>query len=446
MKTFNDLGLAEPILKAVTAEGYSQPTSIQNRAISVLLTGQDVLGIAQTGTGKTAAFVLPLLHKLAQRRHRGISKMCGALILVPTRELATQIIENIKKYSKFMRISTALIIGGVRPATQIRELNSGADIVVATPGRLLDHINTGAIILVKTQMVVIDEADQMLDLGFLPAIRNILMKLPTSRQTALFSATMPNQIRELSSDFLINPAEIKVASVAKPIERINQSVRLVKQSDKQNTLAKILLEADVKRAIVFTRTKRGADKVCKDLVDMKFPVKSIHGDKSQEQRDAVIADFRSGKTKFLVATDVAARGIHIDNITHVVNFDLPNVPEAYVHRIGRTGRAGSSGTAISLCAPSERQLLRDIERLIGAPITIDHKNSLCVSSNISGSSRSKENNSSSQNFKRDNKQNKRPKVARTKASSPSQSNRPFKQPASEHSTDGLKRMLANIII
>ncbi len=404
------------------------------------------MGIAQTGTGKTAAFVLPLLHKLAQQRHRGISKMCGALILVPTRELASQIIENIDKYSKFMRVSTALIIGGVRPSTQIRALNSGADIVVATPGRLLDHINTGAIILVKTQMVVIDEADQMLDLGFLPAIRNILRKLPTSRQTALFSATMANQIKELSDDFLNNPAEIKVASVAKPIEQISQSVRYVKHSEKQKTLAKILIEASVKRAVIFTRTKRRADKVCKYLVEMKFPVKSIHGDKSQEQRDAAITDFRSGKTKFLVATDVAARGIHIDNITHVVNFDLPNTPEAYVHRIGRTGRAGSSGTAISLCDPSERQLLVDIERLIGTPVKIDHKNSHCGSSNVSGSSRSKENNSPSPNFKKDNKQNKRPKVTRNKVASPTQSNRQFRQPASEHSTDGLKRMLANITI
>lgn len=447
MKTFNDLGLAEPILKAVAAEGYIHPTPIQSKAVSVLLSGQDVLGIAQTGTGKTAAFVLPLLHKLAQQRHRGIPKMCGALILAPTRELATQIVENIEKYSSFMRISTALLIGGVRPGEQIRTLKTGADIVVATPGRLLDHISTGAIILAKTQLVVIDEADQMLDLGFLPDIRNILKKLPQNRQTSLFSATMPGQIRKLSNDFLTNPTEIKVAATSKPIEQINQSVRYVKQSEKRNVLAQILSDANVERTVVFTRTKRGADKVCQYLTGLQLRAQSIHGDKSQEQREAAIADFRSGKTTILVATDIAARGIDIDDVTHVVNFDIPNVAEAYVHRIGRTARAGKSGFAISLCDPSEQKLLSDIEKLIGSPLEQDNEHKQQSSSNISRSPKRKLSETSCLNIEKEKDQIKRRRAGRKKhVSSPSSKIQVRQHATSEQSTSGLKRMLANINI
>lgn len=294
--------------------------------------------------------------------------MCSALILSPTRELAAQIVENIKDYSKYTNITAALIVGGVRPGSQIKMLNAGVDIVVATPGRLLDHMGTGALILAKTQSIVIDEADQMLDLGFLPDIRKIMDRLPGNRQTALLSATMPAQIRKLADDFLSNPAEIKVAAVSRPVERITQTVRHVARTEKRDVLAEILSEANVERTVVFTRTKRGADRVCKHLKASNLPAAAIHGDKSQGQRDQTMAEFRSGKTPILVATDIAARGIDIDDISHVVNFELPNVPEAYVHRIGRTARAGKSGTAISLCDPSEQILLRDIEKLIGSQL------------------------------------------------------------------------------
>ena len=365
MTTFNDLGLAEPILRAVSAEGYSQPTPIQTQAIPPLINGQDVIGIAQTGTGKTASFVLPLLHRIAERKRRCMPRMCSALILSPTRELASQIVENIKSYGKFTYVQAVLIVGGVGPANQIKSLNAGVDIVVATPGRLLDHINSGAIMLLKTDSLVIDEADQMLDLGFLPDIRRIVEKLPAKRQTALLSATMPAQIRRLADDLLTRPKEIKVSAVARPVERIAQSVRHVAKMDKRRILTEILSDRSVERTVVFTRTKRGADRVSKHLIAANLSAASIHGDKSQGQRDRAMQSFRSGTTSILVATDVAARGIDIDDISHVVNFELPNVPESYVHRIGRTARAGKSGIAISLCDPSELGLLQDIEKLIG---------------------------------------------------------------------------------
>lgn len=371
MNTFEDLGLAEPILRAISAEGYDHPTPIQTQAIPPLLMGKDIIGIAQTGTGKTASFVLPLLHKLAKQKHKRAPRMSRALILSPTRELAAQIVNNIKSYSKFTNISVALIVGGVRPGNQIKMLNAGADIVVATPGRLLDHIKTGAIILSKTNSLIIDEADQMLDLGFLPNIKKTVETLPVNRQTALLSATMPNQIRKLANDLLTTPTEIKVAAVSRPVERISQSVRHVAKMDKRRILTEILSCPDVERTVVFTRTKRGADRVCKHLNASNLNATAIHGDKSQGQRERAMDAFRSGRTSILVATDIAARGIDIDDISHVVNFEIPNVPEAYVHRIGRTARAGRSGTAISLCDPAEKSLLKDIERLIGNQLTSD---------------------------------------------------------------------------
>lgn len=371
MTTFNDLGLAEPILKAVSAEGYTNPTPIQKQAIPVLMQGQDIIGIAQTGTGKTASFVLPLLHNITRQKRRPKSRMCSALILSPTRELASQIVDNIKCYSAFTKIKTALIVGGVKPKGQIHALKAGADIVVATPGRLLDHINSGAIMLVNTDNLVIDEADQMLDLGFLPNIRRIVEKLPENRQTALLSATMPAQIRKLANDLLVEPAEIEVAAVSRPIARIAQSVRHVEKANKLRILTEILRKNEVKRTVVFTRTKRGADRVCKSLIASSLNAACIHGDKSQGQRVRALDAFRSGKTQILVATDIAARGIDIDDISHVVNFDIPNVPESYVHRIGRTARAGKDGVAITLCDPSEKGLLRDIEKLIGNKLPCD---------------------------------------------------------------------------
>ena len=369
LKTFSDLGLAETLLRAVTAEGYTHPTPIQAEVIPAALSGRDILGIAQTGTGKTASFVLPLLHRISERAARPGKKQTSALILAPTRELATQIMESIRTYGKQMRPSVALVVGGAKPGPQIKALSRGLDVVVATPGRLEDHMSSGHIRLDATEMVVLDEADQMLDLGFMPAIRRILGKLPGQRQTMLLSATMPKPIRALAHDFLNKPAEISVAPAAQPIERIDQKVIHVEAPAKRSVLTGILSGQGVGRAIVFTRTKRGADKLNQHLQKAGLSAAAIHGNKSQSQRDRALKAFKDGRVPILVATDVAARGIDVDDVSHIINFDLPNVPEAYVHRIGRTARAGKDGTAISLCDPSERGLLRDIERLIAKKIT-----------------------------------------------------------------------------
>jgi ATP-dependent RNA helicase RhlE len=363
LKQFSELGLAEPILRAVSGEGYTNPTPIQAEVIPAMLDGRDLIGIAQTGTGKTAAFVLPLLNAVHTDNRRAAPKTCKALILVPTRELAKQVSESIRTYGRHMRVSLAVVVGGAKPFPQIKALASGVDIVIATPGRLEDHMRSGAIRLDRTGVAVLDEADQMLDLGFIPAIRRILGKLPTARQTALLSATMPKPIRALASDFLSSPAEIAVTPASKPIELIDQSVRFVNSGAKRDMLVSVLGEAKVERAIVFTRTKHGADKVCKFLENAGHRSAALHGNKSQGQRERALGAFRDGKVKVLVATDIAARGIDIDGVSHVVNYELPNVPEAYVHRIGRTARAGASGVAIAFCDASERSLLRDIERL-----------------------------------------------------------------------------------
>ena len=365
MIQFDTLGLAAPILRAVQAEGYTAPTPIQAQAVPALLAGRDVLGIAQTGTGKTAAFVLPLLDRLARDRRPTVAKRCRALILAPTRELAAQIADSIRAYGRHTRPRTAVVIGGVKAGPQIKALASGVDIVVATPGRLEDHLASGTIRLDKVSTAVLDEADQMLDLGFLPAIRRIMAKLPGDRQTVLFSATMPKPIRALAHDFQSSPEEISVAPAARPIDRIDQRVIPVDAAAKRNVLTDLLRNPDVERALVFTRTKRGADRVRQNLERAGLAAGAIHGDKSQGERERALAAFRSGRTPILVATDIAARGIDIDDVSHVVNYELPHVPESYVHRIGRTARAGKAGVAIALCDPAERGLLRDIERLIG---------------------------------------------------------------------------------
>ena len=362
---FTDLGLAEPILRAVSAEGYTTPTPIQAAAIPVVLSGRDLVGIAQTGTGKTAAFVLPILDALARDRRRAEPKGCRALVLAPTRELAAQIADAVKTYGRNLRPSVAVIVGGVRPGPQIKAMAMGVDIVIATPGRLEDHMRGNAIRLERTGVAVLDEADQMLDLGFIPAIRRILARMKPDRQTMLFSATMPPPIRALANEFLRDPAEVAVTVVSRPIERIEQSVVLVEAAAKRNALVDLLDGPDVDRAIVFTRTKHGADKVCLHLEKAGVTAAAIHGNKSQPQRERALAAFKDGRVRVMVATDIAARGIDIDDVSHVINFELPNVPESYVHRIGRTARAGRSGIAISLCDQSERPLLRDIERLIG---------------------------------------------------------------------------------
>lgn len=330
-----------------------------------MLDRHDVLGIAQTGTGKTASFVLPLLQRVIERRSGPQPKRCGALILVPTRELAQQIANNIRIYGQYISVSVAVVVGGVKPRPQVRALARGIDIVVATPGRLLDHMDAGAINLDRTTSVILDEADQMLDLGFVPAIRKIMSRLPKERQSVLMSATMPAPIRKLAADFQTRPQEISVAAVSRPIERISQSVRHVSTAGKRAALTEILSGAKDLRAIVFTRTKRGADKVCRHLEAAGMAAEAIHGNKSQPKRERTLAAFRAGRISILVATDIAARGIDIDDVSHVINYELPNVAEAYVHRIGRTARAGRSGIAVTLCDPQERSLLRDIEKLIG---------------------------------------------------------------------------------
>jgi len=365
MTLFTDLGLAEPVIRAVTAESYTTPTPIQAQSIPIILEGHDLVGIAQTGTGKTAAFVLPLLHRLAEKRTNPGARGCRTLILAPTRELANQIAESARVYGKFIRPSVAVVIGGAKPGPQARQMMPGVDILVATPGRLLDHVSTGAIRLDGTDTIVLDEADQMLDLGFMPAIRKIMSMLPARRQAIMFSATMPKPIRALAAEFLRNPREVAVSVESKPIDRIDQRVMLLTGEQKKDALVTLMKETGVERAIVFTRTKHGADKVCRHLEGANIGASAIHGNKSQSQRERALDQFRQGRIKVLVATDIAARGIDVDGISHVVNFELPNIPESYVHRIGRTARAGADGVAVSFVEPAELTYLRDIERLIG---------------------------------------------------------------------------------
>ena len=369
LTTFKTLGLADSLLEAVAAEGYETPTPIQQQAIPAVLKRHDVVGIAQTGTGKTAAFVLPLLDRLASLGGRARPTRSRILVLSPTRELAAQIGDAVRTYGRNLRPRSAVVVGGARPGPQIRACSAGLDILVATPGRLLDHMSSGAIRLDETAAVVLDEADQMLDLGFLPAVRKILSATPKTRQTVLFSATMPGQIRQLADDFLVDPVELSVAPAATPIERIRQSVIAVPAAGKRAALVDVLSDAAVTRAIVFTRTKRGADRVAKHLGNSGLASAAIHGDKSQGQRERALDDFKRGRAHVLVATDIAARGIDIDGVSHVVNYELPNVPESYVHRIGRTARAGTDGVAVSLVDPDERPLLSDIEKLIGRSLT-----------------------------------------------------------------------------
>ncbi|WOI53369.1 DEAD/DEAH box helicase [Parvularcula sp. LCG005] len=364
MTDFSSLGLAEPVLRAVLAAGYENPTPIQEQGIPPLMENRDVLGIAQTGTGKTAAFVLPLLHKIANSPVTITPKSSSVLILAPTRELVAQIAESIRVYGRFIKPTVAVIVGGVNPRPQARTMAGGVNIVVATPGRLLDHMSTGAVKLDSVRTIVLDEADQMMDLGFMPAIRRIMQRVPSDRQTVLFSATMPSAIRALANDFLNEPVNIAVAAESRPIERISQTVEHMPADRKKDRLIAVLSSTDVERAIVFTRTKHGADKVTKYLDSYGLKAAAIHGNKSQGARTRALDQFKKSEIRILVATDIAARGIDIDDVSHVVNFELPNIPESYVHRIGRTARAGKSGVAISFCDGSEFGYLKDIERAI----------------------------------------------------------------------------------
>jgi ATP-dependent RNA helicase RhlE len=372
-KNFSDLGLVEPLLRAIRSEGYDQPTPIQAEAVPEVLRGRDILGCAQTGTGKTAAFALPILQLLDGKR-RAEPKRPRALVLSPTRELAAQIGDSFRAYGKHLASKCAVIFGGVGQRPQVDALRRGVDILVATPGRLLDLVGQGHVHLDRIEIAVLDEADRMLDMGFIHDVEKILARLPAKRQSLLFSATMPREIRRLADDLLTEPVAIQVDPVASTVEQVKQHVLFVSHADKRALLGELLEDPRIERALVFTRTKHGANKVAKQLSKSSLKADAIHGNKSQSARQRALDGFKRGQIRVLVATDIAARGIDVEGVTHVINYDLPNIPESYVHRIGRTARAGSDGAAISFCASDERPYLKSIEKLIKKRIHVleDH--------------------------------------------------------------------------
>ncbi len=372
--SFEQLQLLEPLARALREQGYETPTPIQARAIPPLLEGRDLLGIAQTGTGKTAAFSLPILDLLAGDPHPTTPGQPSALILTPTRELAAQIGDSLAAYGRHTKITHTVIFGGVGQTPQVKTLRKGIDILVATPGRLLDLIDQRHVDLSAVEVFVLDEADRMLDMGFIRDVRKVIARLPEDRQSLLFSATMPQDIVELANSLLRDPLRVEVTPPATTVERIEQSVLLVEKADKRDLLVEVLKDRSIVRTLVFTRTKHGADRVVKHLRRAGEHAEAIHGNKSQGARERALESFRAGKSRILVATDIAARGIDVRDVTHVINFDLPNVPENYVHRIGRTARAGRAGHAISFCDTEEREYLRDIEKAIQleVPIVEDH--------------------------------------------------------------------------
>ena len=371
--TFEELGLAQPILRAVTAEGYQTPTPIQAKSIPPLMEGRDLLGSAQTGTGKTAAFALPILHRLTQPSNPPVTtgRRIRVLILAPTRELASQIGESLQTYGANTTIRQTVIFGGVGQQPQVRALQRGVDILVATPGRLVDLMNQGYVDFKSVTTFVLDEADRMLDMGFMPDLRRIIARLPTQRQTVFFSATMPSAIEQLANTILKNPVRIEIAPVKANTDLIVQSVCFVAKQQKSRLLVQYLRTPGIARAIVFARTKRGADRIAQDLDRCGIPAEAMHGNKSQAHRQRTLTSFKSNRPPVLVATDLAARGIDVDGVTHVFNYDLPHEPETYVHRIGRTGRAGATGIAIAFCDHEERAYLRAIERLLRKNIDVE---------------------------------------------------------------------------
>jgi ATP-dependent RNA helicase RhlE len=367
--SFSSLGIIEPLQRALTAESYVQPTPIQAQAIPLLLAGRDVLGIAQTGTGKTAAFGLALLQRLHADRVAAGPGTTRALILAPTRELAVQIGDALRSYGRHLSLKHAVVVGGVNQNKQVAALRRGVDILVATPGRLLDLISQKCLKLDAVKTLVIDEADRMFDMGFIRDVRRIVSYVPRTRQSMLFSATMPAEVAHLVKEILRDPARIDVAPPTMTADRIEQTVHFVDTKDKRTLLLELLRDPAMKRVIVFTRTKHGANKLSEGLEKAGHAADAIHGNKSQNARQRALEDFRNGRTRILVATDIAARGIDIDGITHVVNYELPHEAENYVHRIGRTARAGAGGVAVAFCDPSERGNLRDIERLVKQSLT-----------------------------------------------------------------------------
>lgn len=369
--TFEQLGLIDPLLKALKTEGYSTATPIQQQSIPVILQQKDLLGCAQTGTGKTAAFALPILQLLQQdnKETRGY-KHIRTLILTPTRELASQIDQSFDAYGKHLSLTHQVIFGGVSQHAQTIALRNGTDVLIATPGRLLDLMNQGYVHLDFLEILVLDEADRMLDMGFIRDIKKIIKELPTDRQTLFFSATMPREIAGLANSMLSNPVKVEVNPVSSTAEKIDQSVYMVAKQDKPSLLLHILKEKDIKRSLVFTKTKHGADKIAKHLNKANIFADALHGNKSQSARERALHNFKTGRLKVLVATDIAARGIDVDSLSHVINFDLPNVPETYVHRIGRTGRAGAEGSALSFCDAEERAFLKDINKITSQTIPV----------------------------------------------------------------------------
>lgn len=372
--TFELLNIIKPIQKALKDEGYSVPTPIQEKAIPALLEGKDLLGCAQTGTGKTAAFALPILQNVFEDKNnnKGVKgvRTISAVILAPTRELAIQIEESFKAYSCYMNMKSTVIYGGVKQGAQVRALQGGVDILVATPGRLLDLLNQGLLNLKEVKYFVLDEADRMLDMGMINDVKKIISRLPVKRQNMLFSATMPKEILHLVNNILVKPVRVEVTPVASTTETITQGVYFVDKKNKKNLLIDVMKDKDIKTVLVFSRTKHGADKITVDLNRAGIEAKAIHGNKSQNARQLALKNFKEGKIRVLVATDIAARGIDVDELSHVINYDFPDVPETYVHRIGRTGRAGYTGTAYSFCDIEERSNLKDIEKLIGKNIPV----------------------------------------------------------------------------
>ncbi len=374
MSKFTELGLRDSILRAVEEGGYEEMTPIQSQAIPTILKGKDLIGVAQTGTGKTAAFSLPIIQLLVKGEGQRIPKTARSLILAPTRELAVQIAENIRAYAKYLHFRTTLVYGGASAKPQIKALSYGVDILIATPGRLLDLMGQGHISLNKVEFLVLDEADRMLDMGFIRDIQKIVDAIPKQRQTVMFSATMPQSVERLAHNILNKPARIDVAPASTTAEKVDQHVLMVPKSRKRDLLAHVMKDTAIERVLIFTRTKHGANRVARYLDQLGISSGAIHGNKSQNARQKALNEFRSGDIRALVATDVAARGIDVDGVTHVINFELPNEPESYVHRIGRTARAGATGISLSFCDHEERAYLKDIERIIRQPVPLmeDH--------------------------------------------------------------------------
>jgi ATP-dependent RNA helicase RhlE len=389
---FNELNLIEPILNALQTEGYTQPTPIQEQSIPSILQGRDLLGCAQTGTGKTAAFAIPMLQLLSKpHTNTKVHKAIKALILTPTRELAIQIEESFKAYGRNLPLKHLVIFGGVGQKAQTDALHRGVDILVATPGRLLDLMNQGFINLRDIEIFVLDEADRMLDMGFIHDVKKVIAKLPAKRQTLFFSATMPKEIQNLANTILTDPVKVEVTPVSSTAEKIQQQIFFVEKNDKRGLLLHILKDKTIETALVFARTKHGSDRIVKDLIKAGIRAEAIHGNKSQNARQRALTNFKAKTTRILVATDIAARGIDVDELAHVINYELPNIPETYVHRIGRTGRAGLSGTAYSFCDPEEKEFLDDIEKLIGLkiPISEDHPYAMSWQSLMAGAAAAK---------------------------------------------------------